>query len=242
MLEEFLQELGLSKNESKIYFALLKNGLSNPTEISSLTNIHRTNVYDCLDRLIERGLVSYIYLQRGKKCYQASDPERLKDILKEREQKFYKALPELLKFKQIKPNKELVEINRGMKAVRMTLYNFLKNNDPILVYGIPKIALSSMEDFILIYHKKRIKKKIVMKHIYDEDATKRIKQLNNMPYTYAKYLPKMKNSPVSTNICGDEIIFILWGESPYIIKIKNKEISGSYKNYFELLWKISKLY
>ena len=239
MHEELLSELGFSRNESKIYFSLLKNGLSNPTKISSSTSIHRTNVYDCLDRLIEKGLVGYIY-KEGKKYYQASDPNKLKDILQEKEQKLYKILPEMLRLKQTSPNKELAEIHRGMKAVRMNLYSFLRKRNPILVYGIPKIALSLMEDFILIYHKKRIRRKTIMKHIYDEDATKRIEQLNKMPYTYAKYLPKMKNSPVSTNVCGDEIVFILWSEVPYIIKIKNKEIANSYKNYFELLWKIAK--
>lgn len=239
MNEDFLLEMGFSRNESKIYFALLKNGLSNPTKISSFTSIHRTNVYDCLDRLIGKGLVSYIY-KENKKYYQASDPNKLKDILQEREQKFYKILPEMLKLKQTSPNKELAEIHRGMKAVRMNLYGFLRKKNPILVYGIPKIALAFMEDFIMIYHKKRIKRRIIMKHIYDEDATRRIKELNKMPYTYAKYLPKMKNSPVSTNVCGDEIVFILWSEIPYIIKIKSKEIADSYKNYFNLLWKISK--
>ena len=72
------------------------------------------------------------------------------------------------------------------------------------------------------------------------NLNKRIKELNNMRYTYAKYLPKMKNSPVSTNVCGDEIVFILWSDNPYLIKIKNKGIAESYKNYFNLLWKISK--
>ena len=239
MPEDFLLDLGFSRNESKIYFALLKNGLSNPTEISSATGIHRTNVYDCLGRLIEKGLVNYIY-KEGKKYYQSSNPEKIRDILKEKEQKFYDLLPKLLKFKQINQNKELAEIHRGMRSVRMILYNFLRKSEPILVYGIPKIALSLMEDFIIIYHKKRIKRKIIMKHIYDEDATKRISQLNRMNYTYARYLQKMKNSPVSTNICGEEIVFILWSETPYIIKIKNREIANSYKNYFNLLWGISR--
>jgi len=239
MNEEFLSDIGFSKSESKVYFALLKNGLSTASEISSATSIHRTNIYDCLERLIEKGLVNYIY-KDGKKYYNGSDPNKIKDILKEREQKFYEILPKLMTFKKSSKNEEIVEIHRGMKAVRMNLYNFLRKKNPILVYGIPKIALHLMEDFILIYHKKRIKRKTIMKHIYDEDATKRIKQLNKMPYTYAKYLPNMKNSPVSTNICGDEILFILWSEIPYIIKIKSKEITGLYKNYFELLWKISK--
>ena len=239
MPEEFLMELGFTKNESKVYFSLLKRGSITAGQISSDTSIHRTNVYDCLERLIEKGLVNYIH-KEGKKFYQASDPKKIKDILVEKEQRFSEILPKMVKLKKSFVNQELVEIHRGIKAVKMNLYSFLKKKSSILVYGIPKIALNLMEDFILTYHKKRVMKKIVMKHIYDEDATKRIKQLNNMPYTYAKYLPKMKNSPVSTNICGNEILFILWSESPYIIKIKNKEIANSYKNYFDLLWKISR--
>ena len=239
MPEEFLSDLGFSRNESKVYFALLKRGLSNPTKISLAANIHRTNVYDCLERLIEKGLVNYVY-KDGKKYYQASDPNKLRDILKEKETKFYEILPKMLKFKEASLNQDLAEIHRGMKAVRMTFYSFLKKKDLILAYGIPKLALSLMEDFILMFHNQRIKRKIIMKHIYDEDATKRIQQLNKMHYTYARYLPKMKDSPVSTNICGDERVFILWSESPYLIKIKNKEVASSYKNYFELLWKMSK--
>ena len=239
MPKEFLEEIGFSGNESKVYIYLLKNGSSSVMDISSRTGIYRTNIYDCLERLIERGLVNYIN-REGKKYYQASDPNKIKDILKDREQRLNSILPEMIKFKQTSHNKELAEIQRGMKAVRMTLYEFLRKRDSILVYGIPKIALTLMEDFIYLYHKKRIKRKIIMKHIYDEDATKRIKELNNMRYTYAKYLPKMKNSPVSTNVCGDEIVFILWSDNPYLIKIKNKGIAESYKNYFNLLWKISK--
>lgn len=239
MSENFLMDIGFTKNESKIYFSLLKKGSNTPSEISSNTSIHRTNVYDCLERLIEKGLVNYIH-KEGKKYYQASNPTKIRDILKEKEQKFNDLLPEMLKLKQNPRINELAEIHRGIKALRMILYSFLTKKNPILVYGIPKIALNYMEDFIILYHKRRIKKKIIMKHISDENATKRITQLNKMPYTYARYLPKMKNTPVSTNICGNEIVFILWSESPYIIKIKNKEIANSYKNYFDLLWELSK--
>src|SRR3989344_6093480 len=146
-------------------------------EISLKTGVYRTNIYDCLERLIEKGLVNYIN-REGKKYYQASNPNKIKDILKDQEQKFNDILPEMIKFKQSSHNKELAEIHRGMKAVRMTLCEFLRKRSPILVYGIPKIALTLLEDFIYIYHKKRIKKRVIMKHIYDEDATKRIKELN----------------------------------------------------------------
>jgi len=240
MPEEFLMELGFTKNESKVYFSLLKSGSITAGQISSDISIHRTNVYDCLERLIEKGLVNYIH-KEGKKFYQASDPEKIKDILVEKERKFREVLPNMLKLKKDMPQNDLAEIHRGMKAFRMILYSLLRKKSPILVYGIPKVALTYMEDFIYMYHKIRIKRRVVMKHIYDEDATKRIEYLNKLPYTYARKISKLKNSPVSTLICGGEIYFILWGESMYIIKIKNEKIANSYKKYFNILWKISEV-
>ena len=125
MPEEFLMELGFTKNESKVYFSLLKRGSITAGQISSDTSIHRTNVYDCLERLIEKGLVNYIH-KEGKKFYQASDPEKIKDILVEKERKFREVLPNMLKLKKDMPQNDLAEIHRGMKAFRMILYSLLR--------------------------------------------------------------------------------------------------------------------
>jgi len=239
MQEDFLLELGFSKNESKVYLALLKSGLSTVNEISSATGIHRTNIYDCVERLIEKGLANYIH-KDGKKYYQSSNPNKFKDILKEKEEKFSKLLPKMLAIRSINIDKELAEVHRGMKAVKLILKNFLKKKQPIFVYGIPKKSREILGDFIDIYHKLRIKKKITIKHIHDGQGIKRAKALNKLPYTQAKYITELKYSPVSTNICGDEVVFILWEDTPYTIQIKNKEIANSHKNYFNLLWKIGK--
>ena len=143
MTEEFLLDLGFSRNESKVYFNLLKSGLSTVSEISSNTSIHRTNIYDCLERLIEKGLVTYIYKGKGKK-YQASNPNKIKDLLKEKEENFSKILPEMIKLRQSSPSNELVEIHRGINAVRLILNSFLVKKKEILAYGIPKMALSQI--------------------------------------------------------------------------------------------------
>ena len=79
-----------------------------------------------------------------------------------------------------------------------------------------------------------------MKHIYNEDAKDRIKYLSKMPYTEVKYLPKEYNSPVSTEICGEEVMFVFWKKNPLVIHIHNKEIATYYKSYFEILWKNAK--
>lgn len=71
---EYLEELGLGKNEVKVYLALLKIGESKVNEIAKMSGIYRRTIYEALKGLVERGLVSHII--RGKKKYfTASDPK-----------------------------------------------------------------------------------------------------------------------------------------------------------------------
>ena len=67
----------------------------------------------------------------------------------------------------------------------------------------------------------------------------RIGWLNSLNLTEARYLPKEYNSPVSTNICGDEVVFILWKKNPLVIQIVNEELAEPYRKYFEVLWGIA---
>jgi len=82
--------------------------------------------------------------------------------------------------------------------------------------------------------------KIPMWHIYNHDATERIDFLNKMSYTKAKSLPQRFDSKVSTVICGDEVVIVAWISPVMTIQIKNKLLSESYKNYFNILWESAK--
>ena len=58
--ETALEKAGLTKIESKVYLSLLDLGPSLAGQISKHSGIHRRSVYDALDRLAEKGLISYI--------------------------------------------------------------------------------------------------------------------------------------------------------------------------------------
>jgi hypothetical protein len=131
-------------------------------------------------------------------------------------------------------------VYEGVKSFMNVLNHFLDYDEPILCYGIPKNAPGMLKTVLPHFHKKRIEKKIVMKHIYNHNAQERANELNKMPYTEARYLPEKFDSSVSTNICGDEVVLVLWIDIPIVIQIKNKKIAEAYKNYFELLWDAAK--
>ena len=94
MNTEVLEQLGLTEAESKVYLALLELGSSQAGKITSKTGIHRRTVYDSIERLIEKGLVSFIS-QNNIKFFESVDPQQLLEILKEKQDNLKQILPQL---------------------------------------------------------------------------------------------------------------------------------------------------
>ena len=57
----------LAKNESKLYLSLLELGSASATQLIQKSGLHRAVVYDILERLIEKGLASFVI--KGRKKY-----------------------------------------------------------------------------------------------------------------------------------------------------------------------------
>ena len=80
MKEEALIASGLTRNEAKVYLALLKIGSASVNEITRKSGIHRVNAYDVINRLMEKGLISST-MRANKTYYEAANPEELLKIL-----------------------------------------------------------------------------------------------------------------------------------------------------------------
>lgn len=83
MYAELFEQLGLSPNEAKIYETLLESGESSVSVISLRAKIHRRNVYDALNRLVEKGVVFRIF-QKGENRFKPVTPNKLLEILQEK--------------------------------------------------------------------------------------------------------------------------------------------------------------
>ena len=83
---EILEQIGLTKTEIKIYLALLKLGQTTTTNIVREAEIHASKVYEFLDKLIQKGLVSYV-IKSNKKYFTAASPVFLKEFMREKENK-----------------------------------------------------------------------------------------------------------------------------------------------------------
>ena len=82
-MEQILQHLGLTGIEARIYYAIVELGSVMAGDISIKTGIHRRSVYDAVQRLIEKGMISYIKMN-NRKYFQAVHPKKLAEIMEEK--------------------------------------------------------------------------------------------------------------------------------------------------------------
>ncbi len=78
-VQKFLQKLGLSQNESKVYLYLNKNGSKKAKEIAQNQKIARTQTYHLLAELQKKGIVAVISDRITK--YEGIEFEKVVDIL-----------------------------------------------------------------------------------------------------------------------------------------------------------------
>lgn len=244
-----LEEIGLTKTEIKIYLTLLRLGQSTTTNIIREGKIHASKVYESLDKLIQKGLVTYT-LKANKKHFTAADPEYLKEFLREKkrqveekEKDIFQLIPELSKLKL--EGKDLFKFQvyeglRGIKSFYEMLLSQLKKGDVSYIIGSPRIGNEKLEGYLLDWHERRIKKGIQCKYIYDSNVRDYGAIREKMALTTVRYLPNKIVSPMWIEISGDFVgIAHIKGNNAILFSIKDKEIAKSYLDYFKLIWKVS---
>lgn len=238
--EELLMYIGLTKNEAKVYLTLLDIGSATAHELSTKAGLHRTNIYDAIERLIEKGVASYI-VKNKTKYYSATDPNNLLNILKEKELRLLSVLPSLILTKRLSKTKSTTEIYEGMAAFRTVMFDLLKYKKTIYAVGIPKIVPSLVKNWIMSFHNERARQKINFIHIYNSGAIERIKFLRKLPYTKARSLPPKYDSPVSLFSCGDETLIVMWDIQPLtFVRIYHPKFAEAVMKWFNLMWNLAK--
>lgn len=244
MKEVLMQTLDITEQQAEIYLALLELG---PTSVGKLINkiiIDRSSCYDCLKRLIKRGLVTYI-IKDKKRYFEAVNPERLLQILNEQEstlerkkEELTKMMPALMEKSKSKTRLEEATVYKTKQGMRSFFDLTLKDTKKILVISGTGKALKNMPYYFIKWHKIRQEKNIAFKIVFNNEL--KGDTVTNMPFCAIKFMPKEYSAPSTTLIFGGKVGILLWSDTPTAFVIDSKEIAKTYKKYFELIWSISK--
>jgi len=235
MYEHVLLEMGFTKNEAKVYLALLQLGSTTTGALVRETGLHRVIIYDVLDSLIKKGFVSYVKRENWR-YFHAADPDELLHLLEERERHVRKILPKLRSLKKPAVERVKVEVYRGKEGLKTVLNDVLGEGRDYFIIGYTGAARNLAKHWFAHWQKRRMKLKlkrtILFPHCMEgEDITK-------YPLTVRKFLPKGHFTPASTIIYGtDKVIIFLPFTNDFLgIIIKSREVWESYKSEFDVLW------
>src|SRR3989344_9332163 len=133
-IPEVLENLGLSKNEAKIYETLLHEGESPVGHLAIKSGVHRRNVYDTLNRLTEKGLAFEI-LENPENKYKAVDPNKFSEMLEEKQQQLFSVMPDMEKLYGSLPHQEGVFIYRGIEGWKNYMRDILRVGEDVYTIG-----------------------------------------------------------------------------------------------------------
>lgn len=238
MFEAELKELGLTENEVKIYLALLKEKILNPTRLSEKTGLHRSYIYDTLERLLEKGIVSTTLID-NKKHYQAVNPKVLREHFELKLKQFDSIIPQLSLLYKATTEETNVELHKGKRVYRTLIKELtanLKENDVVYLMGIDESILEQVEPIYLKQYFTIIKQKKVKEKIIVGKGTKMFAQKN---FEY-KQLDKKYLGETATVIYGDRVYLFILGEPSHLIVISSDKVATTYKKNFELFWDMAK--
>jgi sugar-specific transcriptional regulator TrmB len=234
-MKDKLKELGLTENESRIYAALLELGPVHAGLITRKSGLHRRVVYDALDRLIKKGLVGFI-IQNHVRVFQAANPERFTEIVKEREAIVQELMPQMLSLYRKTRENEETNFYKGRNGLKLIFEDQIASGKEILILGASLIAYDVLQFYFKWFDKRRKEGKIKSRIIFNSAGKKM-----RIPYAEVRYLPEKYSSPLAVNIYADKVAIILWSkEIPLAVVIKNRQIADGYRKYFEFMWKVAK--
>ncbi|MAF34952.1 hypothetical protein CMO91_03850 [Candidatus Woesearchaeota archaeon] len=250
-MKHILQQIGLTESETKVYLALLDLGDSTRGDIVHTSGIAGSKVYEVLEKLQTKGLVT-IYTKDKVSHFKPANPKQLLYYLEEKEQKVKQAehqvntimagLMEKYKGSATKPEVELLTGFKGLEILFREQVESLKKGEYNYVIGGTRGAQEQpVVAFFQKIHAMREKKGIKTKMLYN------IKQKESATQDYGKqHYPGsttrfiQHTSPVSINVYKNRVFITVWTDTPITIHIRSQDVANSFLEYFEILWKQSK--
>ncbi len=247
MEERALEKIGLTRGEVKVYLTLLRIGQTTTGKIIDESQLSSGKIYEILNRLIRKGLVSFVIKDKTK-YFEAASPKMIlqhikdkEDELKRNEQKIESILPDLIKIQKLKKEAYITTIYKGLKGVRSAVSDTvddLSSGDEILAAGIQSEKDPAQNRFWKKWHKERIRKGIRCRIIFSDSGTEYYKLFKKMRLTEVKVLPSLVFTTI--DVMKNKVLVFTYKEEASVVVIENLEIADKFREIFNILWSIAK--
>ena len=243
-----LKELGLTEGQIAVYSAVLELGTSTINKIHEKTGIERRNIYDILNKLIERGLISYT-TEKGKRTYQCTHPNKILNEIKRKEsalKELEAEIPDIKDLFNLSKPEIRAEVYRGNESIKALLDELLDYKESFWLGGNSFEGYKSVPQNLQIWFEHWMKKRVEEKHLMHDLVDygtwlkglepSKVQKHKKEFYKYCQ-LPKDLKSPMVIIIFGNKVAQVLWGKQSFAFVLESEKIKESFMRYFRHFWK-----
>ncbi len=248
-----LKKVGLNEKEISVYLSLFNLGKSTPHMISQDTGINRTTVYRQLEGLEKLGLVVRI-LDQNKTWFEVTDASSVERLAKQRlieAESLQSELGQIVEFLQqsdkLIASSTTVKYFRGKEGLRQLLWNTLKAGVRNEVVGL---GYRTWNEDVGEKFAENLRKEYIARKVYSREILNRLPPIKEFTkhklYGEKHYKAALIDETVlkiryDTYIYNDVFAFYyVRNNELFGVEIHNKEITGSQKQIFEILWNMAK--
>ena len=240
-----LEKLGLNKNEAKVYYALLQKNQATASELIKLLGMHRSMIYDNLERLVDKGLVSFV-VKETKKYFLAEEPDAIieflntkKELIDKEIKQANKLMPSVAKLLKTRTEEQEIKVFRGIKGLKKVLAEVLNYKENWVIgmsnASVEVLGTTYWKNYNLKVDDLGIKEYFLLNTDFKEEYAWDIKK-----HIHFRRLPSELTQITEITLFGDYVQFVIYATTPTAILIKDKNLFQTFKQQFDFLWKKSK--
>jgi sugar-specific transcriptional regulator TrmB len=231
-----LRSLNLTEAEAQVYLAALELGEANMQQLARKSGIKRTSIYNFIDRLKERQVVTET--KKGKRSYySAISPRHLLEMGRTRLFEFERLLPKLEAINNRSQRKPQVTFHEGFDGIKEVFADSLQAKDTIIAWSDFENIDRVLPQYYIDYPAERARRKILFKGILRDSPTSREAQkIDHLVFRQTKL---MKSDPLNTEIdvYGDTVALFSFLSAPaFAVKIVDKDIAATMRVIWQELW------
>lgn len=244
---DYLQELGLTEIEAKVYQGILETGPTTVKNLAEHVKIKRITVHFNIENLIAKGLVTQTLIG-ARRQIMAEQPERLEQLITQKEksiQAIKKEFPEMIKnFALLHPaaTGENIQVKyyEGKEAVKSVYKEILKAN---LIYAFANFdRLQSVfpENHELFQKALNQNPKMEVWDIFETTLeVQKLASKTHKRHHLSFFPPNMSLSDFDFLIFDNNVAMIyLHQDRPYAIVSRSSAMAAGLKAIHSIVWKV----
>ena len=236
MYIQALENMGLSSAEIRVYLSLLKHGETTSGPVVTDTNMQSSVVHRVLNKLVDKGLASYIVI-KSNRHYQAATPKDLVKFLDNKKKELLDVLPQIEAISIGAKERNQVEMYSGKKAIFTMLNTLVEFGKPGDVYcSFSLTAEHGKDDIVRFYRQFNLRRRELkldvkvlvnneVRQFYEQNYSADLLKKANVRYSNFTF-------PQGLIVFLNRVIFLNWGDNPMAVVVQNLDMANQYRKFF----------